>query len=160
MMNDNEAIIKKYGLLNCKFTNIKKKEIYLVKDGYTTYNVSINPLKCQCSRNILCYHTIFILKKEFGVTDDVLKFTHRLLPKICELSSTANKENNINEKLLEEINTNIISDVCAICLSAMNNDNNFCLTECVSCGKFAHASCLQKWFNKKNVPRVCIYCKQ
>ena len=85
MMNDNEAIIKKYGLLNCKFTNIKKKEIYLVKDGYTTYNVSINPLKCQCSRNILCYHIIFILKKEFGVTDDVLKFTHRLLPKICSI---------------------------------------------------------------------------
>jgi hypothetical protein len=157
-MNSNENILKKYYSSKCNLIFVrKKKNIYFVKDGYILYNVSVNPLKCLCTTNHLCQHIIFILDNKFNLTCNVIKFIHKILPTFYNFLDDIN--GNMNNKLLAEINKNVVSDACGICLSQMNNDNNFELNECVTCKKYTHKLCLNKWLNRKNTDKTCIYCK-
>jgi len=159
-MNHNEIILKKYYSSQSNLLFIKKKNgKYFIKDEYILYTVSINPLKCPCTSNHICRHIIFILHNQFKLTSNVIKFIHTVLPTFYKFLDINENVNNINNILLAEINKNVVSDACGICLGQMNNDTNFELNECTTCKKYTHRTCLNKWLDKKNADKTCIYCK-
>jgi len=155
-MNAIEAIINKYYEVQPKFTIIKKKKgIYIIKDGIMEYNVIINPLKCPCSSNGLCNHTLFVLHHKIGLNLNIVKFIHKL-SNFYELLGT----NQMNSELLKTIRTTILNDDCGICTFHIGGIEPNSLHECTGCGKFVHRKCLNKWLTTKktNETKTCIYC--
>jgi hypothetical protein len=128
----------------------KSKNKYVVKDGLIKFNVSIDPIRCQCHKNdakFYCEHIIYVLRHEFKLSDFVIKYFHVL--------DDQSKILNNNKSLTDLIKTKFRSDNCGFCLCPLMDDFRLC--ECKFCSKFVHEKCLEQWL-KNN--KECIYCRR
>jgi len=162
-MEDRIKKINKYLDSPQKYINapLKKKEnkqnCINLKDGLFVFKISLEPyMQCQCS-SANCSHIFYIL---FGMYN--LSFTNVLhLDKAYDTFLLHRKDADLNEKLKDAIHKHYSRDDCGICLANLTvytgpSSEYLHFFACVSCSKFAHTKCANKWFQKSN---TCVYCR-
>lgn len=140
--------------LNYIITYNKKKNNYIVKDGFIKYVVIISPeISCQCNKiiNKYCNHILYILTNELKLSEEIIMYIDLLKSDFYNLY---NEKLDIELGMQEVILRFTDNEDCGICLNKLFNKE---LYQCIQCKKCAHLNCVIKWKLKKKT-EVCMYC--
>ena len=99
----------------------KKKKKILLKDGFITYQIDIENLKCPCGQRSfrgaeLCDHLLCALTKKYRLSDMTITFitVEHILKKFKELLKKP--PDNFNNKLEPLVKDYLKNTECGICL--------------------------------------------
>ena len=148
---------------NCNKTyNIlkKKKNTWIIKEGFFKFNMNINELKCSCLHNKdYCNHLIdFLMENNIDLICCFFILTNNQTKELYHNNHNS-KDNNHNSKDINKIIIESI-DECIICLDNIDLFNIENIFICEQCNKIIHNKCLQKWM-KTNMDgnNKCPHCK-
>jgi hypothetical protein len=158
-LKTNEIVFNKHKIYTKNLSIKRKQNNFVIRDKNINYIIDKNKLICPCFKlkNELCVHIIHILYNEYKLSEIIIKFYHNLLSLFHEIKNIHNYDN-IKNILEEYIIYNILDYDCGICTNKL--DSKDYLYECISCKKYCHNLCLDKWIKKSTCNKsTCIYCR-
>jgi hypothetical protein len=156
-INPIKNALYKYNSLKQNLSFIKKKNKFIVIDGYIKYQINKTNLTCPCSK-YLCEHIIYFVINIIGINIDNLIFFNKFKEELINCMANETDFVIINQNITKIINKDCECIICMCNLQESKINKN--IIECYNCLNYCHKYCFDLYKSKNGLfLNTCIYCK-